>query len=70
MYRYEYKNPIKYHKCEKNYVWNSSTCACKINRYLKCNADDLVITCDEVIDVVATPYDKPTNLNEKKEPVK
>ena len=32
-------------------IWNPSSCACEINRYLKSIADDFIITCDEVIDV-------------------
>ena len=43
-----YKILLK-HVWEKDYVCNSSTCPCEINRYLKSIADDLVITCDKII---------------------
>ena len=42
----DWKNLTKDHVCKKDYVWNPSTCACKIKRYLTSIADDLVITCD------------------------
>ena len=45
------------------YAKNPSTCACEINRYLKSIVDDLVITCDEVINVSDTVS---TNLDDKK----
>lgn len=66
MYWCEYKSPIKYNACEKNSVWNPRRCASEINKYLKCIANDLVIKCDGVIDVVAAPYDKRTSFTEKK----
>ena len=52
--------------CGKNYVWNPSACGWESNKYLRCFPDDLVIIWVEVKDVVATPYDKPTNFNVKK----
>ena len=45
----ECKNPMKNGVCKD--IWNPSSCACEINRYLKSIADDFIITCDEVIDV-------------------
>ena len=42
--------------CEKNYVWNLSPCACEINRYFKSIADDLVIGCNSIIDIIAIFY--------------
>ena len=35
--------------CEKDYVWNPSTCACKISKYLKCIIGDSVVICKEII---------------------
>ena len=57
--------------CVKKNVWVPSTCVCEIDRYLKNITDDLVITCDEIIDVVAISYCEPTkttpvNFKEKK----
>ena len=63
----ECKNPIKKSLCKNDYVWNSSTCACEINRYWKSSADDLVITCDKIIELT-----KSTQIifNDKKQSVK
>ena len=57
----------KRHVCEKDYIWNPSTCNCKNGKYLANIMDDSAITCDEVIE----SYDEetktiPTNFNEKK----
>ena len=49
----------KHHICEKDYVWNLSTCICENGKYLASIMDDSVITCDEIIDV------EETNFNEK-----
>lgn len=46
----ECKHQVNHQK--KNYLWNPSTCAREINKYLKSIADDLGITCDEIIDEV------------------
>ena len=56
---------------QKDYFWNSSTCAWEINRYLKSIANDLVIICNEIIDAVAKSYEnvygtESINLNDKK----
>ena len=71
----ECKNPIKHCVCKEDYAWNPSTCACKcdkhcnIDEYLenchfaKSITDDLVITCDEIID---TPEPVLVNSNDKK----
>ena len=60
---------------KKDYIWNLNTCACEINNYLKSIDDDLVITCDEIIDAVTTSYKEPKktipiNFNEKRQSVK
>ena len=70
LYQCECKNWIKYHVCEKDYICNTSTCACEFDKYLNNIIGDLVVTCDEIIDVVAKPYDRPTNFKEKRKPVK
>ena len=63
-YQYEYK---KRHVCEKDYIWNPSTCSSENGEYLASIMDDLAITCDEVRE----SYDKdtktiPKKFNEKK----
>ena len=40
----------KRHVCESDYVWNLATCNCKNGKYLASIVDDLVITCDEIIE--------------------
>ena len=57
----------KHHICEKDYIWTSATCSCKNGKYLVSIIDDLVITCDEIIEETKTV---PANFNEKKQPVK
>ena len=52
--------------CEKEYIWNPSTCICKNGKYLVSIMDDSVITCDEI--VVSHEYEEetkavPTNFN-------
>ena len=61
---------IKRHVCEKDYIWNPSTCSCENGKYLASIMDDSVITCDEIIDAEAKSNDQetktiPTNFNEK-----
>ena len=58
--------------CEKNYIWNPSTCNFENGKYLASIMVDSAITCDEFIeshneDENAKPksYDE-TNFNEKK----
>ena len=50
-----------HHICEKDYIWNTSTCACENWKYLASIMDDSVITCDEVIE----SYDEETILFDK-----
>ena len=51
-----------------DYICNPSICACEINRcFLKSIDDDLVITCDEIINVLDNVS---INLNDKKQHVK
>ena len=69
----ECRKPIK-HVC-KDYAWNLRTCPydydkhCDIDEYLKNYTEgkiitnDLVITCDEIVDVPKTVF---TNSNDKK----
>ena len=52
----------KSHACEKDYVWNPSTCNCENVKYLASIVDDLAIICDEVIE----SYGKEINFSEKK----
>ena len=54
--QYECKN---YHKYEKDYSWNPSTCICEKRKHLKSVADISVTRCDEI--VIATD-----NLSTKK----
>ena len=39
----------KRHICERNYMWNPSTCSCENRKYLVSITDDSVITCDKTI---------------------
>ena len=48
--------------CEKDHVWNPSTCNCENGKYLASIIDNAAIMCDEVIE----SYDEETNFNEKK----
>ena len=71
----ECKKPIKNCVCKTDFAWIPSTCPCQcvkhcdINKYLKhCSCvktivDDLVITCDEIIDEPRTAL---INSNDKK----
>ena len=64
----------KDHICEKEYVWNPSTCICENGKYLANVMDDSAIICDDVTnaDVKLSPKDDvetktiPRNFNEKK----
>ena len=59
--------------CEKEYVWNLSTCACKIDKYQKSIIGDSVVICDEITEVkkhirikpILTKF-IPTNSNENR----
>ena len=53
----------KYHICEKDYIWNPSTCVCEYRKYLASIIDDSVITEDEIIaETVLTNFNKKYNL--------
>ena len=39
----------KNHICEKDYIWNTPTRSSENDKYLASIADDLVITCDEIL---------------------
>ena len=52
---------------KKSYIWNPIKYARETDRYLKSIADDLVITCDEIIDVLDVI---PINWNDKKKKCK
>ena len=41
---------IKHHVCEKDYIWNPSTCNCENGKYLASIMDDSAIMCDDVIE--------------------
>ena len=57
----------KHHICEKDYVWNPSTCSCENRKYLASIMDDLVITCDEYIEWYEEEIKTiPTNFDTKK----
>ena len=55
------RRECKKHICQKEYVWNLSTCNCENGKYLASIMDDSVIMCDEIIEKTV-----PTNFNEKK----
>ena len=48
----------KHYICEKDYIWNLATCSCENGRYLTSIIDNLVITCDEIIDSEIESYNK------------
>ena len=52
----------KHHVQGKDYVLNPARCSCKNGKYLTSILDDLVVTCDEIIDAdaEAKSYDKET----------
>ena len=55
------------HACEKDYVWNPAIYSCEYGKYLASTMNDLVITCDVMIE----PYNEETktilkNFNERK----
>ena len=64
------QKPIKHFVYKKDYICNPSTCSCEISRYLKAIADDLVISCDEIMEVVTKLCDvsdtESINLTDKK----
>ena len=48
--------------CKKDYILNPATCSYKNDKYLASITEDLVITCDEIIEKTKSI---PTNFNEK-----
>ena len=67
----ECKKPIKHHVKKKDYIWNPSTCDIEINYAQMTHLiDDLTITSNEIIDVVAklnndTPETVSVKVNNK-----
>ena len=49
----------KNHVCEKDHVWNPSTCICENEKYLASIMDDSTIICDKII------YAEEKHFNEK-----
>ena len=41
----------EHYVCEKDYIWNSSTCVCQNRKYLRSIISDSVIRCDEIKEV-------------------
>ena len=55
---------------EKDYTWNPATCNWENGKYLASIIDDLVITCDEIIDAEDTHFnDKNATCKIKKKSV-
>ena len=50
-----------YHKCQKDYSWNPSTCIWKNSKYLKSVVDTSVTKCDEIVIVMNNLSTKKTN---------
>ena len=48
-YWYKSKNPREHRVSKKNYIQNPATCTCKNVKYLGSFIDELIITCDEII---------------------
>ena len=44
------QKPKKKSGVQKDYIWNPSTCTCKIGKYLASIIDDSVITCNEIME--------------------
>ena len=56
----------KHNICQKDYVWNPSTCSCKYGKYLASVVDHSAITCDKVIESSVEEIKiVPINFNEK-----
>ena len=51
----------KYRTCKKDYGWKPITCICENSKYLKCIVDDLVIVCDENMNVMDSVSTNMTN---------
>ena len=57
------KNQKKHYACKKGYIWISATCTCENGKYLGSIIENLVITCNEIIEESKTV---PTNINDRK----
>ena len=53
----------KHNVCEKDYIWNPTTCTCKSGKYLRIIIGKSVVICDEIIEVAQTI---PTKLFQRK----
>ena len=49
--------------CEKYYIWNAATCSCENGKHLASTVDDLMSTCDRIIEERETI---PTKFKRKK----
>ena len=49
---------VKNIMCEKDYIWNPTSCSCENGQYLANTIDDSVMSCDDIIEE--------TNCNQKK----
>ena len=58
--RYECKNPKEYNLCKKDYIWNPATCSYGNAKNLGSNIENLVITCDEIIETTKSTSTKCT----------
>ena len=60
----------KHQVCEKDYLWNPSTCNCENLKYLANIMDDSTITSDEIIELYDEDADakssNKSSFNEKK----
>ena len=59
----------KRHLCEKEYIWNPSTCSCENGKYLASTMDDSAIMCDEIIDAEAKSNSNAKSNEEEAKPV-
>ena len=57
---------IKHHICEKDYIWNYSTCNCENGKYLASIMDNSAIICDQIteVDLETKSNDEKTNFHE------
>ena len=54
----------RHHICDKDYIWNPTTCICENRKYLASIKGDSMIKCYEIIKETF-----PDNFNEKKQHV-
>ena len=52
--RCECKNREEHHVCKKYYIWNPAICSSENYNFLAGIIDDLVITCDKIIEEIKT----------------